>query len=243
MLAEREVLISILKLTKDRSARFGDIARDARVLSQVARQVLKKERELGVVQLDGNSVRADAEQRLKLAAMAIESGADMERVCKLLSWKEFEDLAILAFEANDFAVKKHFRFSWSGGRWEIDILGLKEPIVASVDCKQWHRGWRGSASRKAAEKQAQRTASLAKASAAMGEKLGIGDWKEAHFVPIILSLMPGALKFHKGLPIVPVLGLRDFLQKLPGYLDNIPYFRAPRGHEGSFRGSQRLAEG
>jgi len=237
MLAEREVLISILKLTKDGSARFDDIARDARVLCQVVRQVLKKDRDLGLIQLDGNSVRTDAEQRLKLAAMAIESGADIERVCKLLTWEEFEDIAVLAFEANDFAVKKHFRFSWSGRRWEIDIMGLREPIVASVDCKQWHRGWRGSASRKAAEKQAERTAGLAKASAAMGEKLGIGDWKDARFVPIVLSLMPGAFKFHKGLPIVPVLGLRDFLQKLPGYLDKIAHFCASRGHEGSFRDS------
>jgi len=122
-------------------------------------------------------------------------------------------------------------------------LGLSEPIVASVDCKQWRRSWRGSASRKAAEKQAERTAALVKASATIGWKLGTMDWRDARFVPIILSLMPGAFRFHKGVPIVPVLNLRDFLQKMPGYLDKIAYFRAaPRGSGDSFRNSHESAE-
>jgi len=224
VLTEREVLVSILKLTREGPSKIGDIAKDARVLNQVVHQVVEKGSGLGFFELDGKFIVARGEQRLQIACRAIELGADIERVCKLLAWTEFEDISVLAFEANDFKIKKHFRFSWSGRRSEIDILGLKEPIVASADCKHWHRGWRGSASRKAAEKQAERTRALAEASISLHRKIGIEKWKDAYFVPMVLSLMPGAIKLYNGLPVVSVLQLRDFLQKMHGYVDEIKHF-------------------
>jgi len=229
VLAEREALVSILKLTIEGPAKIGDIAKDARVLNQVVHQVIEKSSGLGFIELDGKLITARGEQRLRIACRAIELGVDIERVCKLLLWTEFEDISVMAFEANDFKIKKHFRFSWSGRRSEIDILGLKEPIVVSADCKHWRHGWRGSASRKASEKQAERTRALAEASISLHRKIGIEKWKDAYFVPMVLSLMPGAIKLYNGLPVVSVLQLRDFLQKMPGYIDEIKHFHVHPG--------------
>jgi len=229
VLSEREVLVSILRLTRQGPVKIGDIAKDARVLNQVVHQVVEKGSGLGLIELDGKSISAQGVQRLRIAYRAIELGADIERVCKLLAWGEFEDISVLAFEANDFKIKKHFRLRWSGRRSEIDILGLKEPFVASVDCKHWHYGWRGSASRKAAEKQAERTRALAEASISLGDKIGIEKWKDAYFVPMVLSLMPSAIKLYNCLPIVSVLQLRDFLQKMPVYIDEIKHFHVHLG--------------
>ena len=222
MVAEREILIYLLKLTKEGPAKIEDISRESRVPTRLVHEQLT--RSSGLMQLDEDLVTVNAEQRLRVAVRAVELGADIERVCKFLTWAEFEDISVLSFEANNYKVKKHFRFSRSGRRWEIDILAMKRPVVACADCKQWHRGWRGSASRKAAEEQTERTRVLAEASSSMVEKIGIVGWGRADFLPIILSLMPGAHRFHKRTPIVPVLQLRDFLQEMPAYLQKIKHF-------------------
>jgi hypothetical protein len=225
MLAERNVLITLLRLSKDGNTNILNLSKEAQVSVSVVKEVLKRNSHLISFDLSRNEIEIGLEERLGLAIHAIKLGADIERVCRSLTWAEFENLSVLAFEANNFNVKKHFRFSFTNRRWEIDILGLKKPIVACVDCKHWYRSWRGAGSRKAAEMQLDRTKALAEASKGMTEKIGIIGWRYAHFVPIILSLVPGAQKFHNRVPIVPVLQLKDFLPHLPAYVQRIAHSR------------------
>ncbi len=225
MSTEREVLIAILKLTREGPAELEEVSREARVPIQTVRRSLRKAPNLSIARLEAGKVSLSGEQRLRAAIKAVEMGTDIERVCKFLTWTEFEDIALLAFRTNDFVVRKHLRFSWAERRWEIDILALKEPVAASVDCKQWHRGWSGSASTKAAELQIQRTQALSEASTSIKEKLVMRGWKRAYFVPIVLSLTVGAPRFIRDVPIVPVLQLRSFLQEMPAYIGSLTRFR------------------
>ena len=135
MATEREVLISFLKLTKGGPVEIKDLSSESQIPRQLVHETLTSLR-LGIVEADGHSISGGPEQRLRAAHKAVELGADIERVCRFLTWSEFEDISVMAFEANDFKVKKHFRFSGSGRRWEIDILAAKRPIVACADCKQ-----------------------------------------------------------------------------------------------------------
>jgi len=224
LLAERGVLVSLLKLTKEGITELEEISQEAHVPVQIVREVLRKHVDLVTYAPSSRSVSIGSEQRLKLVMKIVKQGADIERVCDSLTWLEFEDISIIAFKANNYETKKHFRFTWVNRRWEIDILALKEPLIVCADCKHWHHGWSGSGSRKAAEMQAERTENLSKASKSINDKIGIGNWKRAHFVPMILSLAPGNQKFHKGVPIVPVLQLRDFLTSMPAYLNQIMHF-------------------
>jgi hypothetical protein len=227
MLAEREVLVSLLKLTMEDTTEIDSLGREARVPAQVVRELLRRNTDLVTYITSSRLVTVSSEQRLKIAIKAIELGADIERVCKSLTWLEFEDMSILAFEANDFKTTKHFRFTWADRRREIDILAFKEPLILCADCKHWRRGWSGSGSRKAAELQIERTKVLAEASKTMENKIDVGKWKCAYFVPMILSLVPANQKFYKDVPIVPILQLGDFLSKMPAYLDKIAYFHPP----------------
>jgi hypothetical protein len=224
MLAEREVLISLLKLTKEDATELESISQEAHVPVQIVREVLRKHVNLVTYTPSSRSVSIGSKQRLKLVMKTVELGADIERVCDSLTWLEFEDISITAFEANSYKTKKHFRFTSANRRWEIDILALKEPLIVCADCKHWHHGWSGSGSRKAAEMQAERTKNLYEVSKSINDKIGVGNWKRTHFVPMILSLTPGNQKFHKGVPIVPVLQLGDFLTSMPAYLDQIMHF-------------------
>jgi len=224
MTLERDVLISVLRTAKDGYAEVEEISLDARVPAQIVYGVMKKYSENGTVNLDGKTVTVERDQRLKVAVRAVELGADLEKVCRLLEWKEFEDVSALAFEGAGYSVKKHFRFTCFERRWEIDILALKNPLVASVDCKHWHRGWRRASITKTVESQINRTRALAEASSILREKMSILKWREATFIPIILSLIPSDFKFYENVPIVPILQLRNFLDEAPAYTESLTHF-------------------
>ncbi|GAI11917.1 unnamed protein product, partial [marine sediment metagenome] len=162
MTAKTDVLIAILKHTNSGLATREVIAREANVPVQVANNVLRGLREIGLIECKNGIIEVSSNQRVKLAIHAINHGTDIERVCKVLEWKEFENFAATAFETNNFAVKRNFRFKASGRRWEIDVLAYSEPLVVCVDCKRWRRGWGNSAIKKIVELQTQRTEVLAK---------------------------------------------------------------------------------
>ncbi|MCS7119972.1 MAG: hypothetical protein RMJ07_06245 [Nitrososphaerota archaeon] len=215
--------MSILKMGKN-VFRIDDLLGESEILESLVREIIKSNLDKGLWKFDGEILIANSQQRLLIALRALELGADIERTCKFLTWEEFEDFAVLEFEANNFNVTKHFRFNWLGRRWEIDLLGIKKPFVVSADCKHWKRGWRGSSSLKAAEFQIERTKALAEASPLLIEKIGLHGWKEAYFMPIVLSLLPAANKFHMGCPIVPILQFRSLLVELPARIQEVAYY-------------------
>lgn len=224
MAVERNLLVSILRLTKSGPVQRELISRDARVPTQTVNEMLKKFSDTGLIQLKGRAIEVLPRQRVLAAIRAVELGADFERVCKTLEWTEFENIAATAFEANNFHVKKRFRFKWAGRRWEVDILGCKEPIVACVDCKHWQHGWRKSAIMKAVASQVERTTALTEAFPSLYEKAGLADWKQATLIPVVLSLVLGSLKFYNDVPIVPVLQLQNFLTELTSHVNSLLHF-------------------
>ena len=226
MSVEKNLLRSILKLTKKGPIEKTLITRDAQTPVQIADDMLKNFSKAGFVQLRGKVVEASLNQRVKIAIHAIRLGADFESVCNLLEWNEFEKIAATTFEFNHFNVMKSLRFKGAGRRWEVDILGLREPIIVSADCKHWHQGWTRSAITKAIDAQINRTHALANAVPTLREKIGLADWKEATLIPMVLSLFPAPLKFHRNTPVVPILQLQDFLNELPAHTDSMTHFFA-----------------
>jgi Holliday junction resolvase-like predicted endonuclease len=229
MTIKTDVLISILKLTNSGPAAEEAVARDANVPVHVTNDFLKGLREIGFIECENGKIEVSSNQRVKLAIHAINHGTDIERVCKVLEWIEFENFAATAFEANNFAVKRRFRFKASGRRWEIDVLAYSEPIIVCVDCKRWRRGWGNSAITKVAAAQAERTEALAKNLQSIQREIGLDDWTQATLFPVILSLFPGPVKFYSKVPVVPILQLQNFLDEFQGHITELTHFRATLG--------------
>jgi Holliday junction resolvase-like predicted endonuclease len=229
MTIKTDVLISILKLTNSGSAAEEAVAMDANVPVHVTNDFLKGLREIGLIECENGKIEVSSNQRIKLAIHAINHGTDIERVCKVLEWIEFENFAATAFETNNFAVKRRFRFKASGRRWEIDVLAYSEPIIVCVDCKRWRRGWGNSAIRKIVEAQAKRTEVLAKNLQSIQRKIELNDWKQATLFPVILSLFPGPVKFYDNVPVVSILQLQNFLNEFQGHITELTHFRANLG--------------
>jgi len=224
MMIEKQILVSLLKLTRQGPFRKELLGKDARVSMPIVNEILEKLCQSMLCQQRRGVVEATSIQRVKIAVRAIRLGADFERVCNFLQWKEFENLAAEAFRANGYSVSNNFRFKHAGKRFEIDLLARMEPLIVCVDCKHWHHGWSRAAIVKVVEMQTNRTEALADAFPIVYEKIGLETWKQAIFTPTVLSLTQGPFKFHNKVPIVPILKIQNFLNELPAHTHLLTHF-------------------
>jgi Holliday junction resolvase-like predicted endonuclease len=224
MTLEKEILASVLRLTKTGLVQKELIKKDARVSADVLETVLRKLSDNRLINLQRGLVEVSISQRVNLAVQALKLGSDYEQICKLLSWIEFESIAAQAFEANQFWVLKNFRFQHAGRRWEIDILGCREPLIVCVDCKHWQHGWSRAAIIKTVEAQIERARAFADALPNYYQRARLAEWKSATLIPLILSLVPGPFKFHNNVPIVPVLQLQDLINEMPLEVHSLTHF-------------------
>jgi Holliday junction resolvase-like predicted endonuclease len=224
MVIERDLLISLLKLTKDGPVLIECVNQDARIASDIVRKLLEKLQNEDMLYLKEDTVEANSDNRLRLAVKAASLGADVEHISAFLRWQEFEDIAAIALERNGYVVAKNVRFKHAGRRWEIDVVGCRKPLVLCVDCKHWQRGLKPSALRKIVEAQVERAHALANTLPSAALKVECVKWNRAKFVPVILSLIPSSFKFYDNVPVVPVLQLQDFLIQLPAQVESLTYF-------------------
>ncbi len=224
MSVERNLLISLLKLTKKGPVLTESVNRDAHIPSATARKLLQKLQNEGIIYLKQDSVEVENNCRLKLAVKAASLGADVEHISNLLCWQEFEEITAFALKNHGYEVSNNVRFKNAARRWEIDVVGCKKPLVVCIDCKHWQHAITPSALKRIVDSQVERTRAFADSLPNINLKLECTKWSEAKFIPSILSLIPSSFKFYYEVPIVPVLQLQDFLNQLPVYTESLKYF-------------------
>ncbi len=226
MNVEREILITVLKLTKRGPVDYSLVGKDARIPVQTVEASLRRLAAEGIVKRKGKVIQASPDQRVRIAVEALRLGADSERVCALLEWREFESIATEAFEVYEYRVVRNLRFKDnSGKRWEIDLLACRQPSILSVDCKHWQHKWTKAPIVAVAEQHVERTRAFTESLPSFYEKIGLSEWGQARVTPVILSLIQGPIKFHHETPIVSVLQLQGFLSEMPAYADSLTHFR------------------
>ena len=229
---ERDLLISLLKLTKDGAVLIEDVNKDSKVASTIIRKLLEKLQNENMLNLQGDTIQVTSDNRLRLAVRAVSLSADVEHVSAFLRWQEFENIAAIALERSGYVVAENVRFKHGGRKWEIDIVGCKKPLVTCIDCKHWHHGMTPSALKRLAEAQVERTRALAESLPNVSLEIECAKWNRAKFIPTVLSLTQGSFKYYDMVPIVPVLQLQDFLSQLPAYTESLKYFSKEFNHLG-----------
>jgi len=225
MSIERELIISLLKLTREGSVSHELINKEAKIPLQIGEELLQRLQNDGLVYVREGLVEADSVQRLKLAVRAVELGADVERVSSALEWQEFENMAAVALERNGYDVQRNLRFKHAGRKWEVDVVGCKKPVVISIDCKHWRHGMSPSVLKKIAEEQRERTKALADSLPNPAVKIKFASWEMVMLIPAVLSLTVGRSKLCDGVPVVPVLQLQDFVSQVPVYVNSLEHFQ------------------
>ncbi len=221
---ERNLLISLLKLTKESPALIEDVKKDARLPTDLSWELLSKLQNDNLVYLKNECVEIDSTSRLKIALKAGSLGADLQNIGDLLSWREFEEITAMALKTNGYSVLNNVRFKHGKRRYEIDVVGCKKPLVVCVDCKRWQHSIAASALKKIVNSQTDRTHSLADSLPNINLNIECTLWEKAQFIPVILSLFPCAYKYIYEVPVVPVLQLQDFIFQLPAYIQAIKVF-------------------
>jgi Holliday junction resolvase-like predicted endonuclease len=224
MSIERELIISVLKWTRKQPISIEIVSKEAKIPHETVENLLEKLQNHGLIYLQSGLIEVNNLERLKLAVYALQLGADVERVSNYLQWQEFEQIAVVAFERNDYRVNKNIRFTYGGRKWEIDVVACKKPLVVCVDCKHWHKSMYPSATRKIVEDQVQRTSALAEVLPSISQKIGCSFWTTTTLIPTILSLMTGRVRFYDDVPIVSVIQIQDFLIQLPAHAGELRHF-------------------
>lgn len=234
MSIERNLVISLLKLSKEGPVLIESVKNDAKIPMTVMYKMLDKLKTENLVYVKQDAVSVEIDARLKLAVKAVSLGADVENISSLLCWQEFEAIAAMALRNNGYLVQNNVRFKHGGRRWEIDVVGCKKPLVVCIDCKHWQRALSPSVLKRTVNAQVERTKALADSLPNITLKLECTKWDKAKFLPAMLSLVPCLFKFYHKVPVVPVLQLQDFIYQLPAYVETLKFFPKsfnPLGHD------------
>jgi len=205
----------------------GEIVTKSRTCLPVVECFLVGLEEAGVITLADEEIHVTSEQRMRIAELALSRGADPERVATELRWQEFEGLAAHILDTEGYVTANHFIFRDSARKYEIDVIGAKEPMVLCVDCKHWHHGWAPSKIMAAARNQMLRVLCLSEAYAFYVRKLRIASWRSAQLLPIVLTLADVSSKMVDGVPIVSALRLRDFLCQVNPWDERLRFVDVP----------------
>jgi len=218
---ERNLLISLLKLTQKMPATLEDVKTLARLPTDCCINLLQKMQNENLVYLKNDIIEVNGANRLKIAVKAVSLGADIQTVSDFLAWQEFEEIAAYALKSNGYTVSHNLRFKHGNRRYEIDVVGCRKPLVVCIDCKKWQKSLAPSALKKIVEEQNQRVKALAVSLPNPKIELECTEWQSAQFIPAVLSLMPSAYKFYYEIPVVSVLQLQDFISQLPLYTQRV----------------------
>jgi len=144
-------------------------------------------------------------QTYSLAALAlILRGEDSQKVASQLEWNEFEELCAKLLSAAGFQVTRNIVLTKP--RKQIDLFARSSLMSLAIDCKHYARAIDPGALGRFAKDQVDR-ARLYKT-------------KKDHFgpvLPMILTLVESTTVVVEGVPVVPILKLRDFLQTINPY--------------------------
>jgi hypothetical protein len=218
------ILNALLRETKrERLCQIRDLVARSKTCRSLVKELLRDLQEAGVVAVEGEEVRVATEGRLRIAGLAIAGGADPEKIMRELRWQEFEAFADHVLGRDGYATTTHFVFKASGHRYEIDVLGAKEPLVLCVDCKHWHRGCVPARLRTAVKNQLLRVHLLSESLRTYGRKLATADWQSVRLLPVILTLADVPLKLIDGVPVVSSLRLRSFVSEISPWLEKVRF--------------------
>jgi len=143
------------------------------------------------------------------ALMLVRAGRDAESASRGLTWSQFEDFCAEAVEAAGYQVSRNVRLRRP--RRQLDLVAESPTMGLSIDCKHWKRGVGASTLGRLALAQVERTRQYKTRLDAPSKK----------FLPMLLTALDNGPRVVGGVPVVPLLALRDFLATVSRFDDGL----------------------
>jgi hypothetical protein len=143
--------------------------------------------------------------RIKTSLLSIQLGCDIQECSNLLSWKDFEYFTSELLNLFEYDTKVNIILSKP--RAQIDVIGIKKNFAITIDCKHWKYNNKTNLTTYA-ERQRKRSSYWLQQ-----------EKKITNVLPMVITLNFSSFKFINGVPIVPILGLKSFLNEFDKYED------------------------
>lgn len=155
---------------------------------------------------------------VELALEYINLGGDPERVSELLSWRDFEYFVSRAMELSGMHVYRGVRAPPPRG-FEIDVVGVDTAsrLAIAVDCKHWSRS--SGLSRVSRDMEDRISRALSRCDTILRKAPELRNARDV-YASIVLLREPPTRAIGR-IFIVPVYRLRDFLQNLRSYAEEL----------------------
>jgi len=203
--------------------RYGKVtSHEVSLASPLAR---RKFEEIVHAMIEANALEAADDHyvvRDPLAALAVlrRLGIDPTPYIDYVDWRDFENYVASTLEALGFETHLDVK-STSIKRFQIDVLGLDtvSRIGLVVECKHWSRS-----RLRALQEEAERLVKRAR------RFVDSCEWIAIHipsirrvriFVPMIVAIRSVSPPIVMGIPIVEVFKLRDFVENLESYIEEL----------------------
>ena len=209
-----KLLMTIIKYATLNSVNNKKISEETQIPRNTVIRNINNLVEDNLLTITHGIVEASFDQRIQLAIYAIKEGIDIEKVCRALGWREFEDIVILILEYNGFKTLKHFRFKSVVRRFEIDILAYRDSLILSIDCKRWKRSWQKAATIRVINAQVERTRALIQSFSSLKNFFKVTNLINIRFIPLIVTLSETPYKTYEKVPAVPIFHFQSFLDEM-----------------------------
>ena len=190
----------------------GISVKDFSVITQynedLSRTILDNLMQNGIGTYENNLIHFEKNDKIKTSLLAINMGAPIEDISRLLEWQDFESLSAEILEENSFETTHNLVLTKP--RAQIDVVGIKSDIAILIDCKHWKK-MSHSSLEKAIEKQIKRT------------KQFISKEKVKAAVPALVTLYQHDVLFINRVPIIPIYKLEAFCEEFYGNLDQMEF--------------------
>lgn len=173
---------------------------------ELAKEILDNFIQNGIGRYEEGQIFFEETDKLKTVIMAINMGAAIDELSRMLDWQDFESLAAEVLEKRDFDIAKNVILTKP--RIQIDVIGIKSDVALLIDCKHWNY-MAQSALQIAVKKQIDRT------------KQYLSKEKVKAAVPVIVTLYQHDLQFIDKVPIIPIHQLDSFCDEFYGNLEKI----------------------
>jgi hypothetical protein len=183
-----------------------DFSMATQTSEELAREILDNFMQNGIGRYEDEQVHFKETDKLKTSILAINMGAAIDEVSRLLEWQDFESLVAEVLEKRDFEVTRNVILTKP--RMQIDVAGIKSDVAILIDCKHWNN-MSQSALQSTVKKQIMRT------------KQYLSREKIKAAVPAIVTLHQHNLQFIDRVPIIPIHQLDSFCEEFYGNLEKL----------------------
>jgi hypothetical protein len=183
-----------------------DFSMATQTSEELAREILDNFMQNGIGRYEDGQVYFEETDKLKTSILAINMGAAIEEVSRLLEWQDFESLAAEILEKRDFESTRNVILIKP--RMQIDVVGIKSGVAILIDCKHWNNMSQSSL-QNAVKKQVERT------------KQYLSKEKIRAAVPAIVTLYQHDIQFIDRVPIIPIHQLDSFCEEFYGNIEKL----------------------